>query len=110
MKEFNAEKTTEEIASDNLLIASPQDYLKRRTITNFTLKELQVPIFLDGELVYEDPSIDEKKAYCDSEMSKLYEEVKRPIMAHIYHVSGTEEYVNFKNNLIIEEKKKYERI
>ena len=100
----------EEIANDNLLIFSPQDYLKRRTINNFTLKELQVPIFLDGELVYEDPSIDVKKAYCDTEMSKLYEEVKRPIMPHIYHVSGTENYVNFKNNLIIEEKKKYERI
>ena len=100
----------EEIANDNLLIVSPQDHLKRKTIINFTLKELQVPIFVDGELVYEDPSIEEKKAYCDREMSKLYEEVKRPIMPHIYHVSGTENYVNFKNNLIIEEKNKYGRI
>ena len=100
----------EEIAKDNLLIVSTQDYLKRRTINNFTLKELQVPIFVDGELVYEDPSIEEKKAYCDREMSRLYEEVKRPIMPHIYHVSGTENYVNFKNDLIMKEKDKYGRI
>ena len=100
----------EEITSDSLLIVSTQDHLKRKIINNFTLKELQVPIFIDGELVYEDPSIDEKKVYCDREMSKLYEEVKRTIMPHIYHVSGTEKYVSFKNNLIIEEKEKYGRI
>ncbi len=103
-------KNDEEIKLDDLLLVSPQDYLKRTTINNFDLIELQKPIFEDGKLIYKDPSLEEKQGYCNEEMSKLYEEVKRPIMPHIYHVSGTLEYVDFKNNLILEEKNKIEEI
>ena len=33
-------------------------------------------------------------------MATIYPEVKREEMPHLYHVSGTEEYVNFKNEMI----------
>ncbi len=95
----------EKITKDNLLIVSPQDYLKSRTINNFDLIELQKPIFVDGELVYEDPDIMVKKAYCNQEMAKLYPEVRRENKPHEYHVSGTKEYVDFKNNMIEEHHK-----
>ena len=38
-------------------------------------------------------------------MARLYPEVKRLKMPHIYYVDGTEEYVNFKNDLIIHTKR-----
>ena len=95
----------EKINRENLLIISPQDYLKKKTINNFELKELQQTIYKNGKLVYNDPTIEEKRIYCDKEMAKIYPEVKRTRMPHEYYVDGTKEYVDFKNNLIEETRK-----
>lgn len=93
------------ITNDDIIIVSPTDYLKRRRINNFELVELQQPIFIDGHLVYDDPELDIKRAYCNAEMSKLYPEVKAEEDPYQYHVSGTENYVKFKNELIEKEKR-----
>ena len=98
-------RQNEELTTDNLIIVSPQDYLKRKEIKDFELKELQVPIFINGNLVYEDPELDEKIRYCEEQMATIYPEVKRNRMPHQYHVSGTVEYVNFKNEMIEEARK-----
>ena len=96
----------QEVKKENLLLVSPVDYLKTRTINNFELVELQKQIFKDGVLVYDDPDILEKRAYCEAQMQTLYPEVKRTKMPHEYHVSGTEEYVNLKRQLILEHRNK----
>ena len=96
----------ERISTNNLLIVSPIDYLKNKTIDNFELVELQRTIFKNGELVYDDPDIRDKREYCETQMRTLYPEVKRLNMPHIYPVSGTEEYVTLKRSLIQEHKNK----
>ena len=98
-------RRNEVVTQDNLIIVSPQDYLKRKEITNFDLVELQKLIFVDGTLVYEDPELDEKRKYCETQMATIYPEVKRNKMPHEYHVSGTNEYVTFKNEMIEEARK-----
>lgn len=90
----------EKIKKDEIIIVSPTDYLKRRKINSYKLEELQQPIFIDGKLVYNDPEIFEKQAYCDKQMATLYPEVRRNKNPHGYYVDGTEEYVKFKNDLI----------
>ena len=95
----------EPISKDNLLIVSPTDSLKRKTISNFELVKLQKPIFVNGKLVYEDPDIREKQAYCKAQMTTIYPEVKRIMNPHEYYVDGTENYVNFKNEMIQKHKK-----
>jgi len=100
----------EKINQGELLIVSPKDEIKRKTISNFELVELQKPIFINGKLVYDDPEIKEKKAYCESQMATLYPEVKRIMNPHEYYVDGTEEYVNFKNEMIMNVKKLVRRI
>lgn len=95
----------EEIKCDDLIIVSTTDYLKRKKLTDFTIVPLQQTIFANGELVYDDPDLDTTRAYCEAQMATIYPEVKRTIMPHIYHVSGTEEYVNFKNDMIMEHRK-----
>ncbi len=95
----------EEIKKDDLLIISPVDILKQKVIKNYRVVKLQQTIFKDGKLVYDDPDINEKKAYCEAQMQTLYPEVKRAIMPTEYYVDGTEEYVNMKHNLIMETKK-----
>lgn len=95
----------EEIKTDDLIIVSTTDYLKRKKLTDFTIVPLQQTIFEDGELVYDDPDLDTTRAYCEAQMATIYPEVKRTVQPHFYHVSGTEDYVNFKNDLIEEHRK-----
>ena len=95
----------EEFADDELIIVCPTDKLKNKGLKNVKVKELQVPIFKDGQLVYEDPDIMTKRRYCDEQMKKLYPEVRRSMNPHEYYVDGTEDYVNFKYDLIEKTKK-----
>ena len=85
---------------DELTIVSVTDNLKSTTIKNFELVELQKTIFKNGELVYDDPEIMEKRTYCNEQMKTLYPEVKRTTMPHEYYVDGTEEYVELKDDMI----------
>lgn len=91
----------EKLDKKSLTIISTTDYFKRTTIEDFDLVELQKPIFIKGKLVYDDPDIIEKRKYCDEQMKKLYPEVKRIKMPHEYYVDGTEEYIDFKNDMIM---------
>ncbi|MBR4178938.1 MAG: nicotinate phosphoribosyltransferase [Bacilli bacterium] len=90
-----------ELDKDNLRIVSVTDLLKNSIISNYRLEKLQKPIFLNGKLVYEDSKdIFEKQRYCHEQMEKLYPEVKRILNPHGYYVDGTEEYVEFKQEMI----------
>lgn len=91
----------ESIDNDNLMIVSLTDYLKRKKLSNYNYVLLQKPIFINGELVYDDPSIDEKRDYCNKEMLKIYPEVKRLENPQEYYVDGTIDYVTFKNDMIL---------
>lgn len=98
-------RRNEKIKTEDLIIISTTDYLKRCEINNFELKELQKPIFVGGRLVYDDPNILDKQKYCNDQMKTLYPEVKRTKMPHEYYVDGTLDYVEFKNQMIIDAKK-----
>ena len=75
---------------------------KTSTLTNFTAKELLVPIFKDGELVYHIPPIAEVKKYCADELDKIWDEVKRFEHPHRYYVDLSTKLWNLKHNLIHE--------
>ena len=94
-----------DIKKHDLNIVSVTDYLKQTTIDNFDLVELQKPIFENGVLVYDDPELLVKQNYCNEQMNTLYPEVKRPVNPTEYYVDGTEDYVNFKNDLIVKIRK-----
>ena len=94
---------------DDLVIVCPTDKLKSKRIDNIKLVELQVPIFINGELVYDDPDINTKRDYCNEQMNLLYPEVRRSINPHEYYVDGTKEYVDFKYDLIEKTKLKIKK-
>jgi len=98
-------RQNEPLNPKEMIIVSPTNYLKKKKITNFKLVELQKPIFVNGRLVYDDPDIFTKQSYCNSEMQKIYPEVRREECPETYHVSGTQEYVKFKNGMIEETKR-----
>jgi nicotinate phosphoribosyltransferase len=90
-----------EMPKRNMQIISINDLITSTTIDGYNLVKLQKPIFLNGKLVYKDPTIFEKQAYCEEQMRSLYPEVKRTLNPHRYYVDGTEEYVNLKNQMIL---------
>lgn len=69
-----------------LTIFDPEATWKTKTITDFTVRELQVPVFINGEQVYTSPSISEIKNYCEEQVDSLWDEVKRFENPHKYYV------------------------
>ena len=67
-------------------IFDPNATWKTKTLTNYTMKELQVPIFLNGKRVYELPSIHEIQKYCSEQVDLLWDEVQRFENPHTYYV------------------------
>ena len=63
--------------TQDMEIFDPDATWKRKTVYNFTAKELQVPIFRSGELVYELPTLEEIRTYCQEQVDTLWDEIKR---------------------------------
>ena len=82
-------------------IFDPNATWKQKTLTNFTARELQVPIFKNGECVYESPSIEEIKAYCQKEVETLWDEVKRFENPHRYYVDLSQKLWDIKKELCV---------
>ena len=53
-------------------LINPVDTWKKKTISNYTVRPLLVPIFKDGEQVYNMPSLKARREYCDNEMKTIY--------------------------------------
>lgn len=67
----------------------PEFTWKRKTVVDFEARELLLPIFKRGEYVYNEPSLDEIRRYCESEVGRLWDEVKRFENPHVYYVDLT---------------------
>ncbi len=86
--------------SQDLEIFDPEATWKRKTVYNFTAKELQVPIFQKGELVYRCPDLQEIRAYCLEQVDKLWDEVKRFDNPHTYYVDLSQNLWDIKYRLL----------
>jgi len=69
-----------------LELFDPDATWKRKTFTDFTARELLVPIFKGGQRVYSSPSIIEMRTYCAGQIDLLWDEVKRFENPHNYYV------------------------
>ena len=87
--------------SQPLEIFDPVQVWKTKTVTNFTAKELLVPIFKSGECVYESPSIHEIRDYCKAQIMTLWDEVKRFENPHKYYVDLSRKLWNIKQSLLM---------
>lgn len=90
----------EAIAGDELTIFDPDYTWKKKHLTNFTARELQVPVFKNGELVYELPKIDEIRSYCAEQMNTLWSEIRRFENPHKYYVDLSQKLWAIKHGLL----------
>ena len=97
----------EEIDSSRPLeIFDPDATWKRKTLQNFTARELLVPIFQNGECVYQTPPIEEIRDYCKAQLETLWDEVKRFDNPHQYYVDLSQKLWDVKHRLLEEHQKR----
>ena len=83
-----------------LELFDPRVTWKRKTLTNFTARELQVPVFRGGRLVYQQPPLQEIQTYCAQQVDTLWDEVKRFDYPHKYYVDLSQKLWDIKQELL----------
>lgn len=73
---------------------------KRKTLTNYTARELLEPLFRKGECVYKERNIEEIKSYCREQIDTLWDEVTRFENPHNYYVDLSQQLWDVKHELL----------
>ena len=68
----------------------------------YEIRELLVPIFIDGECVYESPSVMEMREYCYQEQNTVWEESRRLVNPHKVYVDLSDKLYKMKAQLLEE--------
>ena len=92
--------------SGEMEIFDPEATWKTKMVYDFTAKELQVPIFVKGELVYKCPDLQEVRDYCLQQVDTLWDEVKRFDNPHTYYVDLSKKLWDVKYGLLKEKNAK----
>ena len=85
-----------------LELFDPEATWKRKTFSDFTARELLVPIFRQGKLVYQQPTIEEMRSWCAGQVDLLWDEVKRFENPHNYYVDLSQKLWDIKHELLKE--------
>ena len=86
--------------SKPLTIFHPEQTWKKTTFTDYELKELMVPIFKDGKLVYDMPTL---KEICDREdktIASFFPEYRRVVNTQEYKVDLSQKLWDLKQKLL----------
>ena len=86
--------------SKDMEIFDPEATWKTKRVFNFTAKELQVPIFKGGELVYKLPALEEIRTYCKEQVDTLWDEIKRFDNPQTYYVDLSQKLWDVKYGLL----------
>ena len=90
---------------DGYEIFDPSAVWKRKKVDNFYAKNMRVQIFDKGKCVYDNPSIDEIKAYCQKELNSIWDEMKRFENPQTYYVDLSYDLWKLKNDMLTAAKK-----
>ena len=90
---------------DGYEIFDPSAVWKRKKVDNFYAKNMRVQIFDKGKCVYDSPSIDEIKAYCQKELNSIWDEMKRFENPQTYYVDLSYDLWKLKNDMLTAAKK-----
>lgn len=81
-------------------IFDPEYTWKRQTYTNYTVRELLIPVFRAGELVYDVPPLSVTRNYCRGEIETMWDEVLRFENPHNYYVDLSQKLWDLKHEMI----------
>ncbi len=86
-------------------IFDPVHTWKRKTITDFTAKKLQIKVMEKGKQVYTSPSVKEISAYRKKCVDNLWDEVKRFENPHAYYVDLSQDLYDLRQELLAKKSK-----
>ena len=81
-------------------IFDPNAIWKRKVLRDYEARELLVPIFEKGQLVYEEPDIETIKATCKEQVDTLWGEFLRFENPQTYYVDLSKPLWNLKHDLL----------
>lgn len=87
---------------EDLLLFDPNATWKKTHLEggSYTIKELLKPIFINGECVYESPSVKEIAAFCKEEKATLWDETLRLVYPHKVYVDLSQKLYDTKQKLL----------
>ena len=83
-----------------LELFDPEATWKRNTFENFTAEALLKPIFQNGKLVYDLPSLEDIRTRCAHQLDLQWEEVKRFENPHNYYVDLSQKLWDLQHALL----------
>ncbi|MDD7347533.1 MAG: nicotinate phosphoribosyltransferase [Clostridiales bacterium] len=99
----DGEEVPKEVGEDEgYEIFDPNAIWKRKTLTNFYSKNMRVPLFLNGECVYECPDIQDVRKRCEEQMKTLWDETLRFENPQTYYVDLSQKLWDMKEDLLNE--------
>ncbi|MDO4810652.1 MAG: nicotinate phosphoribosyltransferase [Eubacteriales bacterium] len=86
--------------SHDMEIFDPTATWKKKTVYDFTARELLVPVFIGGKRVYDCPTLEQVRDYCKAQVDTLWDEVKRFDNPHTYYVDLSEKLWTIQQDLL----------
>ena len=95
-----ADETFDE--SQDLLLFDPLETWKKTKLAGgtYTMREMLIPIFKNGECIYTSPSVTEIAEYCKQEKDSLWDETKRLFYPHRVYVDLSQRLYDVKKALL----------
>ncbi len=87
---------------ESLLLFDPLEPWKKTRLSggSYTLREIMVPVFLNGKCRYESPKVMDIRAYCQTELDTLWDETRRLINPHKVYVDLSKKLYDIKIDLL----------
>ncbi len=95
-----AEETFDE--NKDLLLFDPLEPWKKTRLKagSFTLREILIPVFQNGNCVYSSPKTMDIRDYCQNELNTLWEETRRLVNPHEVYVDLSQKLYDMKIELL----------
>ncbi|WP_054949103.1 nicotinate phosphoribosyltransferase [Numidum massiliense] len=95
--------------SKPLTLFHPVHTYRKKVVSSYVIQELLQPIFLDGKLVYDQPTLAAIRKYHSEQLSQFWEEYLRNLNPAVYPVDMSEHVWQTKQNLLVETREKVRR-
>lgn len=88
--------------NEPLLLFDPLEPWKKTKLSggSYTMREIMLPIFINGECCYESPSVMEIRDYCQKELNTLWDETRRLVNPHKVYVDLSKKLYDIKIELL----------
>lgn len=88
--------------SEPLLLFDPLEPWKKTRLPggSYTMREIMIPVFVNGECCYESPSVMDIREYCQKELDTMWDETRRLVNPHKVYVDLSKKLYDIKIELL----------